>query len=139
MCSWIVLLCQLKNMIMKNIFRIFHWNIVISLIVIIEYLKSSVFWDIMPYSPVKVNWHFGGTYCLHLWGRRVSKARNQHEASTMQSLACCLLHFGFVLALKMGLKCSSETSVDFHWTAWYYSPEVRILHSHCHDNLKSNK
>jgi hypothetical protein len=28
-------------------------------------LKSSVFWDILPHSPLKVNQHFGGTCCLH--------------------------------------------------------------------------
>jgi hypothetical protein len=26
-------------------------------------------------SPLKVNWHFGGTYCLHLRGQRVSQAK----------------------------------------------------------------
>jgi hypothetical protein len=29
-------------------------------------VKSSVFWDMMPYSLLKVNHYFGGTYCLHL-------------------------------------------------------------------------
>jgi hypothetical protein len=29
-------------------------------------MKSSVFWDISPYIPVKVNRRFGGTYHLHL-------------------------------------------------------------------------
>jgi hypothetical protein len=31
--------------------------------------KSTIFWDITPCSPLKVNRHFGGTYllatCLH--------------------------------------------------------------------------
>jgi hypothetical protein len=43
-------------------------------------LKSTIFWDIMPCSLLKVNWHFGGTYCLHLRGRRISQARNQRES-----------------------------------------------------------
>jgi hypothetical protein len=29
--------------------------------------------------------------------------------------------------------CSSETSVDFHWTTWLYIPEDRTL-----EKLKSN-
>jgi hypothetical protein len=33
-------------------------------------LKNSVFWDIMLYSLKKVNWHFKGTYHLHLHGWR---------------------------------------------------------------------
>jgi hypothetical protein len=43
-------------------------------------MKSSVFWDKTPCSLVKVNWCFGETYRLHLQGRRVKQARNQHEA-----------------------------------------------------------
>jgi hypothetical protein len=36
--------------------------------------KSSVFWDIMPYSPLKVNRSFRGTYRLHLQGWRISQS-----------------------------------------------------------------
>jgi hypothetical protein len=43
-------------------------------------MKSSVFWDITPCGPLKVNRHFGGTFRLHLHGRRISQARNQHES-----------------------------------------------------------
>jgi hypothetical protein len=31
-------------------------------------MKSSVFWDITPYSPLKVNQIFGEIYRLHLQG-----------------------------------------------------------------------
>jgi hypothetical protein len=40
------------------------------------------------YNSVKVNQHFGGTCYFHLQGRRISQARNQHEAVSTQS---CLL------------------------------------------------
>jgi hypothetical protein len=49
-------------------------------------MKSSVFCDIMPCTPLKVNRRCEGT-CLHLEGRRISQARNQYEASSMQSSA----------------------------------------------------
>jgi hypothetical protein len=39
-----------------------------------------MFWDIMSYSPLKVNWRFEGLRRLHLQGRRTSQAVNQHEA-----------------------------------------------------------
>jgi hypothetical protein len=29
-------------------------------------IKSTIFRDITPYSPLKVSRHFRGTYCLHL-------------------------------------------------------------------------
>jgi hypothetical protein len=41
--------------------------------------ESTVFWDVMPCSPVEVLLLFGGTYYLHLQGRRVSQAGNQQD------------------------------------------------------------
>jgi hypothetical protein len=43
-------------------------------------MKSSIFWNIMLCSPLKVNQRFGGTYRLHLQGQRMSQARNQRES-----------------------------------------------------------
>jgi hypothetical protein len=43
-------------------------------------MKSSVFLDMTPCSPLKVNWRSEGTYHLHLQGQRISQARNQHES-----------------------------------------------------------
>jgi hypothetical protein len=40
-------------------------------------MKSSIFWDITPRSPLKVNNRFGRTCRLHLQDRRISQARNQ--------------------------------------------------------------
>jgi hypothetical protein len=48
-------------------------------------LKSSVFWDITPCSPLKVNRRTGETCRLHLQGPRISQARNQREAGGKQS------------------------------------------------------
>jgi hypothetical protein len=48
-------------------------------------MKISIFWDITPCSPLKVNRRFGGTYRLHLQGPRISQARNQREAGGEQS------------------------------------------------------
>jgi hypothetical protein len=35
-------------------------------------MKSSIFWDIAPCSPLKVSRHFEGTSHLHLIGRRIN-------------------------------------------------------------------
>jgi hypothetical protein len=48
-------------------------------------MKSSIFWDITPYVPFKINRHFGGTCSFHRQGRRISQARNQHEEDSKQS------------------------------------------------------
>jgi hypothetical protein len=51
-------------------------------------IKSSVFWDMTPCSPLKTNRRFGGTCRLHLQGRRIQ-----------QNSACYLLHTDFLLGL----------------------------------------
>jgi hypothetical protein len=50
-------------------------------------MKSSIFWDITPRSPLRVNRHFGGTCRLQFQVRRISHARNQREAGSKQSSA----------------------------------------------------
>jgi hypothetical protein len=50
-------------------------------------MKSIIFLDIMPCSPLRVNWRFGGTYRLHLQGRRISRARTQ-RGSRWQTELC---------------------------------------------------
>jgi hypothetical protein len=37
-------------------------------------MKSSVFWDIAPCSPVKIKWRFGVIYRLHLHDRKLRYA-----------------------------------------------------------------
>jgi hypothetical protein len=49
-------------------------------------MKSSIFLDITPCNPLKVNRRFGGTCRLHLQERRISQARNQLEADSKQKL-----------------------------------------------------
>jgi hypothetical protein len=49
-------------------------------------MESSLFWDITPCSPLKVNWPFGETCRLHLQGRRISQARNQLESTWQAKL-----------------------------------------------------
>jgi hypothetical protein len=44
------------------------------------YLKRTIFWDMTPCSLLKVNRRFGGTYRLHLQGRRIRRASNQRES-----------------------------------------------------------
>jgi hypothetical protein len=48
-------------------------------------LRSSVFCDITIYC-LKIKQRFGGTYRIHLQGRRRSQTRNQHETNSKHSL-----------------------------------------------------
>jgi hypothetical protein len=86
---------------------------------------------ITPYSPVKVNIGFNEKYRLHHQDL-IRQTRKQHEAGRKDSfllLAC--FNLGYFLTysstLKMEAIHSTETSVDFHWTAKHCIPEYRIL------------
>jgi hypothetical protein len=68
--------------------------------------KCSIFWDMTPYSPLKIYWRFGGTCHLRLQGRKISKA----QLFTCFTLVSIL---AYSPALKMETKSSSETSADF--------------------------
>jgi hypothetical protein len=90
-------------------------------------MKSPIFWDITPCSPLKVNRRFGEKRRLHLQGRRVSQKINLSEAL----LATCLTllyRLTYSSTVKMEAICSSETSVDFQRTTRRYIPEDRTLH-----------
>jgi hypothetical protein len=43
-------------------------------------IESYIFWDIMLFSPVKVNQFLGGIYYFHIQDPRVSLPGAQHEA-----------------------------------------------------------
>jgi hypothetical protein len=81
-------------------------------------LTTTIFWDIMPCSPLTVNRRFGGTYCLHLQGRKnkLSKKPARKQEATI---------------------CSSETSVDFQRATRRHIPEDGTFHNHRCENLKS--
>jgi hypothetical protein len=67
-------------------------------------IKSTIFWDITPCSPLKVNRCFGGTYRLLLQSRRISRARNQRESRW-------------------------QAMLDIQRTTGHYIPEYSTLHS----------
>jgi hypothetical protein len=86
--------------------------------------ESSVFWDIMQWSPLRANRRFGGTYHLYL-------LLCLPPAFTLVS---CLAYFS---TLKIETICSFETSVGSQWTTWRYIPEDGTFHNHRSENLTS--
>jgi hypothetical protein len=70
--------------------------------------EESVFWDIMPCGPLRINRRFGWT-CLHLDGRRISH----------------LLYAGFLLCIFVDPKDGSN---GFHrnvgWLQWTIRPYI---------------
>jgi hypothetical protein len=49
-------------------------------------MKNSVFWDVTPYRQFIFERRFGGTYRLHLQGRRIREARTQHVVVTCSEI-----------------------------------------------------
>jgi hypothetical protein len=78
--------------------------------------KRTVFWDIRPCSPLKINWRFG-----------------QFSLSPDFKLVSCSTYSSI---LKMGAIWYSETSLDFQRTTQCYIPEDIIVHNCCCENLK---
>jgi hypothetical protein len=83
--------------------------------------EESVFWDITPCSPLSVIRRFGGTYRLHLQGRK-NKLSKKTAWKQVESSA-------YFSTLKMEAICPSETSVDSQQTTRRYSPEDCTLYN----------
>jgi hypothetical protein len=89
-------------------------------------MKSTIFWDITPCSLLSVNRRFGGTYRLHLQGRRNTFFRVEEIRSRNHLLACWFLAGLISSTLKMEAIGSSETSVDTQRTTRPYTESVLV-------------
>jgi hypothetical protein len=83
-------------------------------------MKSIVFWDMTPYSPLSVNRLFRGIYRLHLQGRRNKFSKKPLSKQVLVEAIC-----------------SSETSVDTQRTTRRHIPGDDTLHNHRCENLKT--
>jgi hypothetical protein len=103
-------------------------------------MKSSVFWDIVPCSPLKVNRRLGGTCRLHLQGRRINQPRTSVKEGGKQSLNFSGLH-GVIsqkteqFAIFLGCEKSSDKTwpaglvcklLNLHFPGYV----VRLIHSY---------
>jgi hypothetical protein len=89
-------------------------------------MKSSIFCDITPCSPLKVNLRFWGISSLHIPGRKKKPPWN--------SSACYLLHTGYFLGLffdpeneDMFLRSVSWISMDYTPIYLHPSPTLFFL------------
>jgi hypothetical protein len=69
-------------------------------------MKSTIIWDIMPYSPLKASRLFGGTYRLHFQGR-ISRASYQRESRWQAEIIVVILVL-FVMFLNLILLFKEE-------------------------------
>jgi hypothetical protein len=67
--------------------------------------KSIIFRDLTPCSPLSCNRSFGGTYRLHLQGRRIISARISRQAGNKQNLLCVSLAWNIFESHHSGGTC----------------------------------
>jgi hypothetical protein len=82
-------------------------------------MKSIIFCDMTPCSLLSCNRLFGGTYHLHLQGRRYNFGKN-HQISRWQAEYSAEI---ISSTLKMEAICSSETSAETQQTTRRHIPE----------------
>jgi hypothetical protein len=63
--------------------------------------KTSLFWDITPRSPFKINQSIGGTCRLQLQGQRIIQTRNQHKAGSKEERQLIFNGLHGVVSLKI--------------------------------------
>jgi hypothetical protein len=75
--------------------------------------KSTIIWDIMSCSPLTINRLLGGTYRLHLHGRRIRKGADKSLTFPIPSFPICSTtkRFFFLDGLK-NLKQRSHNYVE---------------------------
>jgi hypothetical protein len=90
-------------------------------------MKRIIFWDITPCSLLSVNQCFGGTYRLHLQGRRNKFSKKQANKQVLAELISS--------TMKMKAICSSETTVDTQLTTGRYILEYTVHQETINDLL----
>jgi hypothetical protein len=71
-------------------------------------MKSIIFWDMTPCSPLSSNRRFGGTYRLHLQGRRKVQQTNEQAGGRPTHCSVPAMRRGGLLR-GLGKKCRSGT------------------------------
>jgi hypothetical protein len=84
-------------------------------------MKSIIFWNMTPCSPLSFNRRFGGTYRFHLQGKLTFQRNILHPSSWSKGKPSKKPSWSRQQAkqeeaLKMEVICSSETLFDFHRT-----------------------
>jgi hypothetical protein len=97
-------------------------------------LKSSTFWEITLCSPLRVNWHFGETCCLHLrWSRR-SQGRNSRASRTLPATYIyvdILLGLGNMALWNVGWLSTDLHSVISQKAKLFFRTEAYCIKDNC--------
>jgi hypothetical protein len=87
-------------------------------------MKSTIFWNITPCSPLKVRRRFGESYRLHFQGQ-MNREKYQHERGWQAAVFTLVSYFAYS-TLKMMI-WYSETSAEFELNIRRYISEDGTL------------
>jgi hypothetical protein len=94
-------------------------------------VKNFIFWDITPCIPLKVNQPFGGTCRFHLQDRKISQARNQHDAGSKHGFISQKTEYFITIAVITANSASLEVFPKFKGYQKFYNSHLKytkILH-----------
>jgi hypothetical protein len=88
-------------------------------------MKSSIFWDITPCSPLEVNRRLGGTCRFHLQGRIISQGRNQSES--WWQAPYWFLAWLFIWSWRWRLHVAPKRSLTFNGLHGVISQKIELF------------
>jgi hypothetical protein len=97
-------------------------------------IKRPISWDITPCSPSKIIRRFGQKLHLHIQGRKIRKARNEHKASNLLSAEYTALYPGRQVSslpewYEIVFVAWFLYTVSLHiWHFWINGPKLSLLH-----------
>jgi hypothetical protein len=108
-------------------------------------MKSIIFWDITPCGPLSVNRRFGGTYRLHLQGRRNKFSKKPTSKQVASRIICqpeirvyienrrYVENWNSVPILSYGRANGNGVPVFHLPSVFYINPDFRLAdYSACH-------
>jgi hypothetical protein len=104
-------------------------------------MKSTILWDITPFSLLKINPRFKWIYRLHLHSLKISQARCQHESKWQGESPCfASLLATFHADTLLGLLFSPEDGGDmFLWKVGRLSTDYTALYPRRQSSSLCNK
>jgi hypothetical protein len=100
-------------------------------------VKSTVFWDVTPFSPAEVHRRFVGTYCHHPHSKKQKASRGRGYA-VLASFFIAGFSLGLLFDPEIGGSIFLRHVGGFLPITRRYIPEDTTIHSHLWENSKSN-
>jgi hypothetical protein len=110
-----------QSQLLSQQFRKYKVPSVLYVFIHVPVLKYSIFCNITPYSPLKVNRHFGVAWHLYFECRRKRKTRNQYQTGSW------FLAWLFLRPLRWRLYVPPKCRLTFNWLHGFIYKNIQRL------------